>query len=327
MQIDLQFLEKVAAITKQAGQIVENIAEAGFETNFKTGDDPVTTADHAANDHLQHHLLELLPEAGWLSEETRDTADRLTKEYVWIVDPIDGTREFVERVPHYAVSVALAKSGKVILGVVYNPARDECFSGLVGEGAWLNGSSIQAEYVPNHENESNPTPQSERAVETLADNPADSPAGSRAGSSASSLTENAAAGPLADNPAGNSTGDSTGDSARSPRLVALGSRSEIKRGEFKPFEGLLDVEAVGSIAYKLALVAAGRANTTFSLVPKNEWDLAGGVAIVEAAGGKATDKTGRPFTFNQKDTLTNGSLAAARDDYETVLQMIRNIER
>ncbi|KPV42727.1 inositol phosphatase [Alicyclobacillus ferrooxydans] len=265
--MDQTFLDTVAEITKQAGRIVEDIAQSGFETSFKTGDDPVTTADHAANTYLQSHLLELLPEAGWLSEETRDTEDRLTKQYVWIVDPIDGTREFVERIPHYAVSVALAKDGEVILGVVYNPAKDECFYALVGEGAWLNGSPITAEYKMG-------------------------------------LRES---------------------SSEVPRLVALGSRSEIKRGEFQPFEGLLEVEAVGSIAYKLALVAAGRAHTTFSLVPKNEWDLAGGVAIIHAAGGRATDKTGKPFAFNQRDTLTNGSLAATHADYDEVLQLIQRV--
>lgn len=288
LQIDTEFLETVAGIVKEAGRIVEEIAEAGFETRFKTGDDPVTTADHAANNHLREHLLALLPEAGWLSEETRDTEARLSKEYVWIVDPIDGTREFVERVPHYAVSVALARGTEVILGVVYNPALDECFYGLKGAGAWLNGSPIRASY------------------------PGPGTGGGERG--------------------GDVSGDASDDrssSSEAPRqglLVALGSRSEIKRGEFQPFEELLEVKAVGSIAYKLACVAAGRAHTTFSLVPKNEWDLAGGVAIIEAAGGKAADKTGKPFVFNQRDTLTNGSLAATSYDYDTILRMIQSVE-
>ncbi|MCF8565106.1 3'(2'),5'-bisphosphate nucleotidase CysQ [Alicyclobacillus tolerans] len=260
MKIDMRFLESVVHVVKGAGAIIEQLAKDGFETAYKERMDPVTTADHAANDYLQKHLLELFPEAGWLSEETRDSEERLSKEYVWIVDPIDGTKEFVQRVPQYAVSVGLARRGEVILGVVYNPAQDECFSALQGSGAWLNGEPVQAVHP-----------------------------------------------------------------AKDPLLV-LGSRSEMKRGEFAPFEGKVEVDAVGSIAYKLALIAAGKANCTFSLGPKNEWDIAAGVALVEAAGGKAADKAGHPFVFNQRDTLTNGIMAATRSDFDAVLSLIRSVE-
>ncbi|MDQ0191194.1 3'(2'),5'-bisphosphate nucleotidase CysQ [Alicyclobacillus cycloheptanicus] len=256
--MDKHFLDAVVEVTRRAGEMVETIAAEGFETNYKGHNDPVTTADHAANDYLKEHLCALLPEAGWLSEETRDSEDRLDKAYVWIVDPIDGTKEFVQRVPQYAVSVALAHHGDVVLGVVYNPARDECFHALKGVGAWLNDQPMAA-VAPKRE-----------------------------------------------------------------PLLILGSRSEIKRGEFVQFEGLADVEAVGSIAYKLALIAAGRANTTFSLGPKNEWDIAAGVALVEAAGGRATDKAGQPLVFNQRNTLTNGILATAKGDFDRVLAMIQS---
>lgn len=257
MNIDEVFLQSTADIVRQAGAIIEQIAEAGFETEYKERHDPVTTADHAANDYLKEHLLALLPEAGWLSEETRDNADRLDKEYVWIVDPIDGTKEFVQRVPQYAVSVALARNGEAILGVVYNPANGECFTALKGAGAWLNDEAMKAEH---------PSKQ---------------------------------------------------------RLTVLGSRSEMKRGEFEPFQDVMDVAAVGSIAYKLALIAAGRANATFSLGPKNEWDIAAGVILVQAAGGRATDKAGAEFTFNQRDTLTNGIFAATSEDFPRVLELIK----
>lgn len=256
MKIDLELLERVRELVVQAGNIIEQIAHKGFETHYKDGTDPVTTADYAANQYLQTHLFQLLPQGGWLSEETRDNEARLKAELVWIVDPIDGTKEFVERVPQYAVSVALAQHGQLILGVVYNPATEECFYGLKDQGAWLNGQQMTAK-VPARD-----------------------------------------------------------------RLSLLGSRSEIKRGEFKDFEADFDVEAVGSIAYKLALVAAGRANTTFSLGPKNEWDIAAGVLLVEAAGGRATDKAGEVRVFNQKDTLTNGILAATSEDFERVLRLV-----
>ncbi len=254
--MDEKFLKSVADVVKQAGAIVETIARDGYETNYKSRMDPVTTADLAANDHLKRHLLALLPEAGWLSEETRDSAERLSLRYVWIVDPIDGTKEFVQRVPQYAVSVALSDGGNAILGVVYNPAQDECFTGLVSIGAWLNGTAVRAE---------------------------------RSGAG---------------------------------KLTVLGSRSEIRRGEFERFQTAVDVEPVGSIAYKLALVAAGRANATWSLGPKHEWDIAAGVALINAAGGKVVDPLGREFVFNQKDTLVKGIVAAAANDFTQVMGMI-----
>ena len=94
--------------------------------------------------------------------------------------------------------------------------------------------------------------------------------------------------------------------------MLLASRSEIQRGEWKAFEAVADVRPCGSIAYKLALVAAGRADATFSLGPKNEWDIAAGVLLVEEAGGTAGDKKRRTFRFNQADTLVDGIVTATR---------------
>lgn len=254
--IDMDFLKQVAQVVKEAGQIVQDIANAGFNTEFKSGDDPVTTADLAANEYLQTHLLRHLPIAGWLSEETQDNPDRLTEEYVWIVDPIDGTREFVERVPQYAVSVGLARHGVPILGVICNPALDECFSGIVGMGAWLNGEPMRSYHAP------------------------------------------------------------------AEKLSVLGSRSEMKRGELARFMEVMDVSVVGSVAYKLALIAAGRAHATFSLVPKNEWDIAAGVALVQAAGGRVTHLTGEPFMFNQRDTLVRGIVAATDGEFDGLMAQL-----
>ena len=90
----------------------------------------------------------------------------------------------------------------------------------------------------------------------------------------------------------------------------LASRSETKRGEFAPFEKDFVIEPVGSVAYKIALVAAGRGDSTFSLGPKSEWDVCAGGALGEAAGGRASARDGSPLRFNRKRTLTNGILAA-----------------
>jgi len=105
---------------------------------------PVTEADLAADQLLREGLLELLPGSGWLSEETADTDARLGCEAVWIVDPIDGTREYVEGVPDFALSVALSVSGDPALAVLFNPARQDLFTALAGNGVWRNGEPISA---------------------------------------------------------------------------------------------------------------------------------------------------------------------------------------
>ena len=258
MNIDVDLLDAVCRVVKAAGQIIQKISVEGFDTDYKERMDPVTSADRAANDYLQEHLLQVIPQAGWLSEETRDSEERLGRDLVWIVDPMDGTKEYVEHIPQYAVSVALAEKGEIVLGVVYNPAKHTCFSAVRGAGAWLNESPIQVAH-PSKE-----------------------------------------------------------------RLLILGSRSEIKRGEFQTFEKNHHVEAIGSIAYKLALIAAGYANTTFSLGPKNEWDIAAGVLLVEEAGGRVTDKAGENFTFNRKNTLVNGIIASTAGDYQKVRSLLHH---
>ena len=104
----------------------------------------------------------------------------------------------------------------------------------------------------------------------------------------------------------------------------LASRSEIKRGEFENFKPLSDVIPTGSIAYKLALVAAGRADSTFSLGPKNEWDIAAGVLLVQEAGGFVSDKFGRPFIFNQADTLVDSVVASSTSSKDFIFDLINS---
>ena len=93
---------------------------------------------------LRERLFAIDPEAGWLSEETADSAERLLVPRVWVVDPIDGTRDFVRGRRGWAVSVALVEGGRSIVGVLDAPARDEHWAAAVGEGATLNGAAVHA---------------------------------------------------------------------------------------------------------------------------------------------------------------------------------------
>ena len=85
----------------------------------------------------------MLPEAGWLSEESADTKERLTRRHVLIVDPIDGTRGFAAGDPRWAISIALVTDGRPVLGLLHAPALNETYLAVLGHGATLNGKKIR----------------------------------------------------------------------------------------------------------------------------------------------------------------------------------------
>lgn len=104
----------------------------------------VCEADLEVDAFLRRELGALLPAAGWLSEETADSPERLGKGLTWLVDPIDGTRDFIRGRKGWAVSVALISAGRPLIGSLVAPARDEVWSAVAGKGAWLNGERLQA---------------------------------------------------------------------------------------------------------------------------------------------------------------------------------------
>jgi myo-inositol-1(or 4)-monophosphatase len=100
---------------------------------------PVSEADLMVDAMLREKLSALIPEAAWLSEESVETPERAARRFAWVVDPIDGTRDFVRGRAGWAVSVALVDAGEVVVGVLAAPARDELWWAAKGEGAWRNG--------------------------------------------------------------------------------------------------------------------------------------------------------------------------------------------
>jgi 3'(2'), 5'-bisphosphate nucleotidase len=103
----------------------------------KEGGSPVTEADHAANGVIVAALAEAFPWDAILSEESADSASRLSAPRVWIVDPLDGTREFLAENGEFAIMIGLAVEGRAVLGVVYQPADDVLFAGVEGVGATI----------------------------------------------------------------------------------------------------------------------------------------------------------------------------------------------
>jgi myo-inositol-1(or 4)-monophosphatase len=109
----------------------------------KAGGSPVTEADYLVDRFLKRRLEFLMPEAGWLSEETEDTSARLSKDFVLVVDPIDGTREFMRGHAAWAIAIALVEQGRPLIGVVHAPALGETYVAVRGAGARLNDKAIE----------------------------------------------------------------------------------------------------------------------------------------------------------------------------------------
>ncbi|HAT50624.1 MAG: 3'(2'),5'-bisphosphate nucleotidase CysQ [Nitrospirae bacterium] len=228
--------------------------------SHKGQDNPLTKADIEANETIQHTLMTAFPDYGWLSEEDTAPNNRLEKQRVWIVDPLDGTQEFIRGIPEFAVSIALAEAGQTIAACVFNPPLEALFTAVAGRGSRKNGKPIQ-----------------------------------------------------------------TSRTTRLVGAVCLASNSETKRGDWEPFKNEFTMISLGSIAYKLATLASGQADLTFTLTPKNEWDIAAGELLVREAHGQITDKDGNRITFNQPAAKLRSVLATNGQLHPALLKRLANV--
>lgn len=201
---------------------------------------PVCAADLAVDAFLKERLTALLPAAGWLSEETADLPHRLDKDLIWLVDPIDGTRDYLRGRPGWAVSVALVSAGRPLIGLLAAPAREEFWTAVAGQGSWLNGAPLSA---------------SRREEFTGARVPAD-------------------------------------------QLPATDRQLTL-------------VEKPNSIALRVAMVAANRADLVATLRWGYEWDIAAAALIAREAGAAVSDAFGYPLDYNKRDPRAFGLLVTA----------------
>jgi myo-inositol-1(or 4)-monophosphatase len=251
-------LQRIQHALDAAREVFARFTPGEIEAEYKAGHDPVTEADRAIDAVLRQNLLR--DGEGWLSEETADNPSRLDKEKVWIVDPLDGTREFVMGLPEFCVSIGFVENGQPVAGGIYNPATKQSFLGARDTGVLYNGK---------------PSSPSQRT--------------------------------------------------RLEGSLILASRSEVKRGEWRQFESAsFKTQAMGSVAYKLALVSAGLADITFTLTPKNEWDVAAGAALVSAAGGFVCKPDASPLVCNQRNPLLPGLLAGGPYLREELLAAVQS---
>lgn len=137
-------LEEVSRIAAEAGRIAAGRCGTAYRRWEKVPGHPVCDIDLEVDAFLHDKLTALDPEAGWLSEETLDVSDRYECSRVWIVDPIDGTRDYLRQQPGWCVSVALVVDRVPVIGVLDAPARGEHWRAERGKGAWRNGERLRA---------------------------------------------------------------------------------------------------------------------------------------------------------------------------------------
>ncbi len=130
-------LETARRLAREAGALLLRYYRHAGRVIQKAGGSPQSEADRAANAYLVRALREAYPDDGLLAEESPDTMRRLDQARVWMVDPLDGTREFLEGVPQFVVQIGLVFEGRPVLGAVYQPVLDKLYWGVVGEGAFL----------------------------------------------------------------------------------------------------------------------------------------------------------------------------------------------
>jgi myo-inositol-1(or 4)-monophosphatase len=251
-----QILERIYSALDASRKVFARFTPGEIDTEYKAGLDPVTEADRALDAVLRKELLR--EGEGWLSEESVDDPIRLQRSQVWVVDPLDGTREFVQGIPEFCVSIGFVENGRPVAGGICNPATNEVFLGSIESGVTYNGKPAQ--------------PSQRQSLEGA---------------------------------------------------LILASRSEVKRGEWKTFENSgCKIRPVGSVAYKLALVSAGLADATFTLTPKNEWDVVAGAALVQAAGGLVSTLEKTSLIANRRDPLLSGLIASGPFLQETLLTLV-----
>ena len=244
-------LEHAAALARQHFAAMPT-ASHGLDAD----DNPVTAADVQIAELLREQLRELAPDATWRCEEHQYGEVPMSSGDAWIVDPLDGTREFMRRIPEFGISVALIRDGKPVLSAVTNPVTREAAYWSIATGIDFKPASALQAAVP---------------------------------------------------------ADVRG-------AVANVSRTEFSKGSLTLFAGrLAAMKPLGSVAYKLLRIVNGTEHLYFSVEPKSEWDICGGVGLIWAAGLEYRRFDGEPIRFGSANSrIRSGAVAGPKrlvDDF------------
>ena len=219
---------------REAGDIARRFYGGTYKSWQKSKGNPVTEADIAIDEFLKKTLLKARPDYGWLSEETADDPARLSRERVFVVDPIDGTHGFLKHRPQFTIVAAVVEKGRPVAGAIYNPITEEMYEAAKGQGATRNGEAIHVSARSGFEH---------------------------------------------------------------MRLLAEKKLADPDRWTV-PWPDSMVHETRASVAYRMALVAAGEYDAVVSLTHKSDWDIAAADLIAGEAGGLTTTRDGKPLLYN-----------------------------
>lgn len=243
------------AATREAGAVALKFFRGGVKSWHKKPNDPVSEADIAVDTLLREKLCGARPGYGWLSEESGQSGSLTTR---WIVDPIDGTRAFIDGKPEFTICVALLHDGAPVLSAIYNPASEELFEATAGGGARLNGKQIQA-------------------------------------SGHASLME--------------------------ARFLA--SRRTFERHGWLARTAKADFAYRNSIAYRMALVAAGKFDAAISLTEKSDWDVVAADLLVREAGGRVATADGTLLQYGSEKHRHPSVIATGAYVFDDVVDLLK----
>ena len=248
---DLALIETAA---EEAGRLALGYFRRSPQVWMKEGTSPVCEADLAADEFLRETLTAARPHYGWLSEETADSPDRLGRDRVFVVDPIDGTRAFLDGKDTWCVSVAVVERGRPLAGVLACPALGETYVAVRGGGARRNGAPLGAPARRDRPMLAGP----KRMLDAL------------------------------------------------PHDLRTGA-------DIHPY--------VPSLAYRIAMIAAGTVDASFVKENSHDWDLAAADLVLEEAGGAVRDASGRRLGYAGRDPR-HGVLAAGREPMLTEMTRV-----
>lgn len=247
--------EGAIAIAREAAARILEVYDREFDVAHKDDDSPLTAADLAAHRCIVDGLRMLSPHIPVLSEESAQAAFDQRRGWTrfWLVDPLDGTREFVKRNGEFTVNIALVEEGVAVFGVVQAPVTGRVWHGGPGLGAFRR--EVDGD---------------ERAI----------------------AVRRPATAPL--------------------RVAASRSHRDQRTNDLIGRMGPVEPVGLGS-SLKFCALADGRIDVYPRFGPTSEWDTAAGQAVLEGAGGAVVDLQGRPFRYNQRDTVLNGEFIALGD--------------
>jgi myo-inositol-1(or 4)-monophosphatase len=258
---DLADTRLLVSALREAGEIARHYFGGRYKTWSKSHGDPVTEADIEIDNFLKKTLLAARPAYGWLSEESADDSTRLSRERVFMVDPIDGTAGFLRHRPQFTIVAAVVENGRAVSGTIYNPITEEMFEAAIGFGARKNSETI---HVSEH-----------ASLEHM--------------------------------------------------RIFVGKRLLDPDRWTVPWPDSIIAETRASIAYRMALVAAGEFDAMVSLGHKSDWDVAAGDVILQEAGGCVTNLYGERLIYNLEIPEHQSVICAGPALHERLLRQMQEM--